>query len=768
MMAYIFNAMTHLAVDIRITAFDFLDLTLEFYPPSFSSYAEKIFQNYEDILRKNQYHLQDKEKLKDALAGLVRCLSLLPWNIEETDLQNKDDIGQRVLHAFEADTSMSSTGFSHIIMKLKDIVLVLVNSFQEFIALFNARDNLEGKSFGCMSSILQSIDLIVRSFVYGLDNKLECTSSQGGANVPVWDVSVSSAFLKKLFPLFPFHQDGLPQKDYDRLLDLNMVMAKIFFELNEWICLPPFLLEKFLEFLENALLGKFGTAAKSGKAVWEKHLVQLLPFIPKFISRGASDWTSRLLWAFTQTFKGSKPGSLLKLACLSAIEDMLTPIQSMLSPETNNPGNVDLQEALCAWIEELPMLLIQLGDKHPASSLASVRLQLRIGQRALLNSALVCVYDSMQNSLQDFYSTCQGENICYGPFVRLPRESQELSLCCLYYFSHLDLPFLKSIAGCCLSPDLDPYVLFRTIEILQSAYKDGHINIADYLSVFITLVLRFKVSSGRKNWKGLRLSIKTIDPMFDLISFTFTNAFHLQSYIFLIINYLDKVLSVAGLEGEARCKTLKSMTTVFCSYMEQIGNSSLVLQIIEKVVVDQIMLKPSLDNSCSLLRMLVTVDSKPTRLSDQSIITLGPCLSEYLMDAVQRIPEDGEEQSITSNQLSPIYYLLPCFFLFDRCHQLMGYVLKTMGSAITESSFSLENDNGTQHTRNCLTRVNTVASVLVLMQKDAKLQQIMSEFKEDIDNIIQKVISLQVSNYIEENVNDDKDFLLCAYVHLTI
>lgn len=46
-------------------------------------------------------------------------------------------------------------------------------------------------------------------------------------------------------------------------------------------------------------------------------------------------------------------------------------------------------------------------------------------------------------------------------------------------------------------PDLDPYVLFRTIEILNSAYKDGHINIADYLSVFITLALRFKVSSGR-------------------------------------------------------------------------------------------------------------------------------------------------------------------------------------------------------------------------------------------------------------------------------
>jgi len=104
-------------------------------------------------------------------------------------------------------------GFSHIITKLKDLVPVLVNSFQEFTTLFNARENLEGKSFGCMASILHSIDLIVRSFVYGIGKKSECTSSQGGGNVAVWDVSVSSAFLKKLFPLFPLDpRHGLSQK----------------------------------------------------------------------------------------------------------------------------------------------------------------------------------------------------------------------------------------------------------------------------------------------------------------------------------------------------------------------------------------------------------------------------------------------------------------------------------------------------------------------------------------------------------------------------
>jgi len=40
---------------------------------------------------------------------------------------------------------------------------------------------------------------------------------------------------------------------------------------------------------------QFFWATQSAKAVWEEHLVQLLPFIPKFVSRGAGYWTSRLL-----------------------------------------------------------------------------------------------------------------------------------------------------------------------------------------------------------------------------------------------------------------------------------------------------------------------------------------------------------------------------------------------------------------------------------------------------------------------------------------
>jgi hypothetical protein len=48
----------------------------------------------------------------------------------------------------------------------------------------------------------------------------------------------------------------------------------------------------------------------------------------------------------------------------------------------------------------------------------------------------------------------------------------------------------------------------------------------------------------RKYWKGLKLSIKTIDPMFDLTSFTFINAFLLQFYIFLINDLVKRLYSI--------------------------------------------------------------------------------------------------------------------------------------------------------------------------------------------------------------------------------
>ncbi|GAY32934.1 hypothetical protein CUMW_004800 [Citrus unshiu] len=646
MVAYIFNAMTHLAVDVRLMAFKFFDLVVQYYPPSFSLYADKVLQNYEDILRKNQFYLEDKAKLRSALAGLVRCLSLLPCNKRKVDSSEENVAGQKILHAFELDMPAESSGFSSITKKLKDLVPVLVNCFQDFFPSVHHMPLLDAQSFDCMHSILQSIDLVVGFFGYGIhQGKPASQLSYEGPDEAIWDHTISSLLLKKLFGVFPLNPTNhLSEKVDDRFFILNIVVTEIFLRCSEWICPPGFLLEKFLQYIENALLGSTCSDSRSGKAVWEKHILLLLPFIPKLVLQVASDWKSCLLQAFTKIFEGCNLQSSLKLACLSAIEEMLIPGDDMVYPDASDP----LFEYQITWIRALPQLLILLGDKHPSSSQVVLHLLLRLGQCANSSSPFSWEYENMQYSLDKFYSSCVDRgDVYYGPFIRLSWDSQELAICGLYYFSNLGPFLLKSIAFCCLCDD------------------------------------------------------------------------------------------------------------------------SLVFQILEQVIFDQLLLKPPLDNACALLRVLVVLDCKPTRLSEQGVIALSKYLSGYLFEVVHCIPEDDEENSLPTHQQTCCYYMLPCFFLFDRSPKLLKLVLNLMGSLITESSSSSSSHSYTQYGNDNSNQINAVVSALLLMHKDTKVRKIISSFKEEVVDILQIIHSLQSSD--SENMNfKERHKIQCAYSRLKL
>ncbi|XP_015900414.3 uncharacterized protein LOC107433628 isoform X1 [Ziziphus jujuba] len=713
LMTYIFKAMTHLAIDVRLMAFKFFDLVVQHYPHSFFLYAEKVLQNYEDILRKNQHYLQDKGKLKIALSGLVRCLSMLPCNQEEVDSCEKKDAGQRVLHAFETEVPTESSGFSIIIPKLKDLLPVLVSCFQEFIPTAQTFPSFDGQSFDCMLCILQSIDLSIRFYIYVTsENKQESQASHGGLDATMWTETITTFLLKKLLVMFPLNPvNQFSEKGDDRYFTLNTVFTEIFLHLCEWICPPDVLLERFLDFIESALLGKICSGTRSGKAIEEKHLLLLLPFIPKLVSQVATEWKFRLLQAFTKKFEDCNPESSLKLAFVSTIEKMLIPREDMLYLDASA---LDLLDHQIAWIRQLPLLLIQLGDKHPSSSQVVLHLQLKLGQCSLLNPSLMWGYDNMQHLLQKFYIICSDDgNICYGPFVRLARDSQELALCCLYYFSYLEPLLLKSISLCCLCPDMDPLIVYRILEILHSTYKAGRIQIADCISFFITLLSRFRV--------------------FPENSYPDENR--------------DAKISNRGI--------FKSITSIVCSSMLQMGDKNLVFRILENILLAQIVLKPPLDNVCAMLRVLITLDSTPTRLSQQSITTLGNFLSEYLIDVVGCISKDEDTDSIHSSACR--YYFIPCFFLFDRSHVLLNLVLRMFASIVS--------CNGGQYATNPSSTVGAIVSVLLFMHKDVRIGQIISSFKEDVDSILQNIICLQSSEEISLTL-EERHKVQCAMSQL--
>ncbi|KAL5545725.1 hypothetical protein UlMin_005412 [Ulmus minor] len=716
LMAYIFNAMTHLAVEVRLMSFKFFDLVVQHYPHSFFLHAGKILQNYADILQKNRFYLQDKGKLKVALSGLVRCLSMLPCNKREVDSSEKEKAGQTVLHAFEPDLPTESVGDSAITFKLKDLVPVLLNSFQEFVPVVQAA-SFDAHSFDCILYLLQSIELSVRFYIYITgEGKFKSCSSHGGLDVKVCTETIFTILFKKLIAVFPLNPaQQFSEKGDDRYFTLNTAIAEILLQLSEWISPSAISLERLLEFIESALLGKICSGTRSGRAVFEKNVLSLLPFIPKLVSQVASDWNHRLLQAFTKTFKDCSPESSLKLVCLSTIEEMLIPRGDMICLDARIP---EILEHQIAWIRELPLLLILLCDKHPSSSQAVLHLQLKLGQCALMNPSLALEYDNLQYSLQEFYGTRQDDgNICYGPFVRLPNNSQEFALCSLYYLSYLDPLLLKSISYCCLCPDLEPSTLFRIIEVLHSAYKAGRIQIADHISFFITLLSRFKV-------------------------------------------FPDNIFPVTENDGKASNRgTFKSITSMVCSYMSQMGDNSLAFCTIENILLDQIAARPPLDNVCAMLRMLVTLDSKPTKLHQQSIASLGNLLPGYLIDIDRFVPKEEDENSIYSR--TQLYYLMPCFLLFDRSHKLLNLVLKTLGSLITTSSSSLSCNDHNQFVPDPSKTIDAIVSVLVLIHNDDKIRKIMSSFKEDVDCILQNIIPLQSSEEIRMTL-EEKHKVKCA------
>ena len=88
--------------------------------------------------------------------------------------------------------------YSVIIKKLKNLVPVLVNCFQDFLPVLH--DSLDAQSFDCMLNILRSLDHAVTFFIHGVQ--------QGHPEPPPLDQSFSSVLLKKLlvvFPLSPMH-----------------------------------------------------------------------------------------------------------------------------------------------------------------------------------------------------------------------------------------------------------------------------------------------------------------------------------------------------------------------------------------------------------------------------------------------------------------------------------------------------------------------------------------------------------------------------------
>ncbi|ESQ40559.1 hypothetical protein EUTSA_v10012647mg [Eutrema salsugineum] len=698
LMPYIFSAMAESAIDVRLMAFKFFHLVVEYYPPTFSLYAEKILENYKDIIQKNHFYVQDKSKLKVALSGLAHCLSLLPCDESDTESQKKGNFQNETLLAYEQDAAKECVRFAHVPGRLKEIVGILINCFQDFIPLIHAPRGFDEKSYDCIRHILCSISYAIKfSIRRYIQRQTICLPASVDVTLMILDQDIASMLSKKLLGSFPLNpENNLSGKGDERYFVLNSVLTEIFLEVSEWSHLPTDLCNRFLEFIENTLLGKITRSNRIRKSSQEKTSLALLPFVPKLILRVDPDWRDNLLQAFTIAFNDCKPESPLTLACISIVRDVIIPNGDILYPSASDSTVNNYQSA---WVNKLPSLLNQLGDKYPLSTQAVLQLLLDLGRVGCLNAS-----PTFEEDIRNFFNPCQGEgDVSGGAFASLPREVQDLALSFLYYFTidNFSSPMLDSIVSCCLYPQLEQAVLYRIVEILHTAYRAGYIQITDHFSFLITLIARFKVVS-EKGQLAMECNVQ-----------------------------------------ETYRGTLKVLTNLVCSCLSEMGDGSLVLQILEKVLLEQIILKPALDNGCAILRMICALDSKPTRLSESSIATLSDFLPGYLIEIVNCIPED-KENSYQYNQTC-LYYLVPCYFLFDRSSKLTEQVLKRMQSMVSENTQALESVQDKESGQNSLKLIHCIVSVILLMHNDVKVRKIILSSKSELDLILQNVVSLQSS-----------------------
>lgn len=112
--------------------------------------------------------------------------------------------------------------------------------------------------------------------------------------------------------------------------------------------------------------------------------------------------------------------------------------------------------------------------------------------------------------------------------------------------------------------------------------------------------------------------------------------------------------------------------------------------------------------------------------------------------SMQYLPEDDDETSFSSRIQTRHYYILPCFFLFDRSHKLLQLCLKMMGSLIKESYSSPSSHTESSSVTNDSKKITAVVSALLLMHKDAKVQKIISLFKAEMNHILEIALSSQV------------------------
>ncbi|XP_015692389.1 uncharacterized protein LOC102700798 isoform X1 [Oryza brachyantha] len=714
LMANILNGMTHLSMDVQLVSFRFLELVVINFPSSFPRYAEQVFNNFLAVLSNDRIHLQDKSKLNSVLSALGHCLSQVAYATENGNTSNRlgHNVSGRELWKCTLDEDNSGSrafAMSSILMKLQNLIQILVNSVEVLASELSAKSTIDAQSSEALLSALHCLDLICKIFIQEVKKpqmKLGRSKTQFG---PEWLKSSVLVYMMKLWGVSrSFHEKG-----DDKYYFFNLKIAEIFLCLSACMDNTMFPADKFCQFV-SSLLAKVKTIRN--KDTMEKNL-NIITSIPDLVSNAPDDSKGYILEAFTDAFRDCKVDCKLILPYLDAMGKMLLPEKTGILFTEKDSG----LEYHGAWVDELPRFLLQSIDKAPSVTKVVLELLLRIGQYfptmecGNLHS-FVKLFGVKSNTISPIASSGTVE---LGPFIKLPRDCQELAISCLYYFSSLLPDTVELLASCCLSDVLEPIILFKIVEVLQSSYKAGNLHITDQLSFLSLLMARFRIHPGpfctqEDSQKGSSLS------------------------------------------------TFKSLNHLILTSLSEMGDGSLVLELMWDILSKEIAQIPSLHNMNGLFRIIVTLDAGTCKLMNEDAIKV---IAGYLIDAAMDLSKTIE-LGFQSDQTRVFqYFIKPCIIIFCQNEKVLCCTLEMLKSFATGDDHGLSCVSKLNYPGELSRRICIVTSILIFLCNDGKLHKHLSLGKSVIKGILQHIRHLMDSN-LPGVTYEDKQKLRFAFEQL--
>ncbi|KAK3141987.1 hypothetical protein QOZ80_4BG0340710 [Eleusine coracana subsp. coracana] len=380
-----------------------------------------------------------------------------------------------------------------------------------------------------------------------------------------------------------FHEKG-----DDKFFIFNLKIAEIILCMSAWIDSSIFPAEEFCQFVSSLL-----TKAKThrNKDLVEIYLSPLITALPGLISNAPDDSKGYLLEAFTDAFRDCKVDCKLILPYLDAVGEMLFDKEIGMSCYHGS------------WIHELPGILLRSIDKAPSVTKVVLELLLRVGQNFPTTNC-----ENLRTFIKLFGVRSSSGLMELGPFVNLSRDCQELAISCLYYFPSMLPDIIGPLASCCLNDTLEPFILFRVAEILQSIYKAGHLPITEQLSFLLLLMARFKVHPGN-------------------------------------------LLSPENSSKAANWDTFKSLNRLILTSLSEMGDGSLVLELMWSNLSNAIAQKPSMHNMNGLFRIIVTLNAGTSKISDTHTWDLSKTIETGFQPDKTRLFQ---------------YFIKPCIIMFEK------------------------------------------------------------------------------------------------------